>query len=345
MTTTGLKRMIAWTLDLLDRASSDRASSDRGEKPTARRGLRVAGPPQAEEDAAREGRERIVEALAGVEALGLVLDAVNGPSVREALSLPTSALRALKARSRLLDHPTTTMTPMTATTITEDEGLAERHALALARRGLTRIEDGGRLGAAAPQASGSPGSTRVPEESLLRLLRGELDAFRAAEVAAQASRHAGTREELILLASHDAAREGVWVEGIAPLRLAADGPTPIRDPAQGVLVAKGGAKDKKSTEKKSTEKKSKGSAKRASRSAPASNLEAFRFADGVVAIYAARPWPLTLVEGRGRGGSSPRVVGSAPGYLELSLPVRAQKRTLVIQVGLEDAELVELELP
>ena len=232
------------------------------------------------------------------------------------------------------------MTPMTATTITEDEGLAERHALALARRGLTRIEDGGRLGAAAPQASGSPGSTRVPEESLLRLLRGELDAFRAAEVAAQASRHAGTREELILLASHDAAREGVWVEGIAPLRLAADGPTPIRDPAQGVLVAKGGAKDKKSTEKKS-----KGSAKRASRSAPASNLEAFRFADGVVAIYAARPLPLTLVEGRGRGGSSPRVVGSAPGYLELSLPVRAQKRTLVIQVGLEDAELVELELP
>ena len=141
----------------------------------------------------------------------------------------------------------------------------------------------------------------MPELTLLRLVRGELDGFRAQEVARRITASAEARLELRLLLGMPHATDGLASREdpvslrslplLPTLRLAADGPADVRDPSTGTpagslgLVTSGGELE----------------------------LEAVRFEDGVVGIYASRAVPLVLA------GSSDTwtVRGSAPGYLEL----------------------------
>jgi hypothetical protein len=172
---------------------------------------------------------------------------------------------------------------------------------------------GGRPGALglAPAAAAAP---RKPtsEGTLLRLLRGELDGFRAAEVAREQVRTDAGRQELRWLVG--------WLSGglsgrlearpsepgaarradtAAPplLRLAAEGSAMLRDPEEGQPVGTAGA----------------------GRGKHRLVVEAVRFPDGVLALYASQPVSLAL--GAAHGGTAPgrgarRRVGASAGGLD-----------------------------
>jgi len=193
----------------------------------------------------------------------------------------------------------------------------------------------------APAAAAAPRKP-IAEGTLLQLLRGDLDGFRAAEVAREQVRTEAGRQELRWLVDMQGASPSLpRAEPIAArrevaapplLRLAAEGSVPLRDPAGG--------------EPAGTAAYGRGKARLV--------VEAVRFADGVLALYASQPVTLALgaaevpkaagsgsrrrrdagagvpdavasdvgVAGgegtrmaRARGG--PKVCGQAPGYLEL----------------------------
>lgn len=224
-----------------------------------------------------EDEAGVAEALSSLEALALVLCAAGAPAVgpRElsAEGLPAAALWALARRAVELE-----------------ERAGDALLRAAIRRGSCLLGRGevpadlsgapGRLALRAPTPAAKP----VAEETVLRLVRGELDGFRAAEVARELCRTAAGRRELAFLA-------GAVHEVPALLRLAADAPSTLRDPAQGELVA----------------------AVHVGRGRARLDLEAVRFDGGVLAIYASKPVALSLAP----RSSELAVLASAPGYLEV----------------------------
>ncbi len=246
--------------------------------------------------------ERLLEALCAIEALGviapLLVDAMGDPI--DALALSAAQRKALAALGKLglgklglgklglgkLGHGSAGAARGSGgrgPARPEDDG-----ALALvqpiARRGLARLSG---APPEAPVARASVGD-RVPEATLLRLVRGELDGFLAEEIARRIAASEAAGVELRLVLGLPPAAEGVY---LPPIRLAADGPVDVRDPSTGRAAG--------STKVKAAD--------------GALELEAFRFEGGVLGIYASSAVTFALA-----GASDDwSVRGSAPGYLEL----------------------------
>lgn len=255
---------------------------------------------------ASKSEDGLLEALAAIDALGRVLEVLGESStVAEMLGLEGRELSTLLARGRRLGRGAAANSDgANSDAASSDAAFAQRHALGLARRGLDRLSllsSDPLSGSAADGKDGRP----VPEATLLRLVRGQLDGFRAAEVAFDAARCAANRDELVLLLGE--AKRFRAVERPL-LRLAADGPSPMRDPSLGVVVGTFGRED------------------------GTLELEAVRFPDGIVALYASAPRALTL---EGPKKTKVVVAGGAPGYLELRLPKGRPAHVRVEGIDLE----------
>lgn len=240
---------------------------------------------------AARGPEELAEALATLDALGRVL-AVSGPVgvavLADATGLSETELRSLASRAASLRAAEPHLRPYLS--FAAWLGPVDAPSVPGVRG------EPGWLELAAPR----PGRALKPvaEETVLRLFRGQLDGFRASEVAAELARHEAGRAELKLLSG----------ERRAPtrLRLAADAPSPVRDPSAGVVVG------------------------RAKKGGVA--IEVVRFPSGVVAVYAASPVAIALGKTAGY-----RAIGAASGYLELEEKKPARK--LLLRVGDESIEV------
>lgn len=180
----------------------------------------------------------------------------------------------------------------------EDAREALELAAKLARHGIA-VLDGGAL----PAERVGVDPPTVPD--VRRLLAGELDGLAAADVALRLRDNPDVRRSLATLAPVLAVPARV-----APrVRLAADAAPEIRDPAGGRLV---GA--------------------RALAGSPGEvSLEAFVFADGVLALYAEPPVPLRVrasVAGVAAGRARETM-----GYSELTIPEGAASIELSIELG------------
>lgn len=241
---------------------------------------------------AARGPEELAEALAALDALGRVL-AVGGPvgvaALADATGLSETELRSLASRVGSLRAAEPHLRPYLS--LAAWLGPIDAPGSVPGVRG-----EPGWLELAAPR----PGRAlkAVAEETVLRLFRGQLDGFRASEVAAELARHEAGRAELRLLSG----------ERRAPtrLRLAADAPSPVRDPSAGVVVG------------------------RAKKGGVA--IEVVRFPSGIVAVYAASPVAIALGKTAGY-----RAIGAASGYLELEEKKPARK--LLLRVGEDSVEV------
>lgn len=237
---------------------------------------------------ASEGDDALLEALAALGALAVCLD--DGAAALEAVGMSAREAARLAERTGLM---LARRAAQARTSASEDERLAAAIVSEGSRRALPwlRGEDG-HVHRASPQPL-----RRVPEATLLALVRGELDGLRALEVADRATAHPRDREALSLLLGVTPAR-AAGGRAAPLLRLAADGASALRDPSQGRVVGSA-----------STRADSRGRRL---------VVEAVRFPDGRLAVYASEPEVLTSVATpKKRGAALPRVVGSAPGYLEL----------------------------
>lgn len=306
--------------------------------------------------AAPADTERLLEAFCAIDALASVMqlldearhDPMDGPDDRDAddsdaddsgtgdsdafsdpvdsLGLSASERRALIARGKLGMGPSSQ-----ATSSDDDDALALRLVRSAAKRGLARLTGPARDDETvrSEEARSEPArGERVPELTLLRLVRGELDGFRAQEVARRIAASAEARLELRLLLGIPNAADGLAsrkvpssptpLRSLPTLRLAADGPAEVRDPSKGAPAG----------------------SLRVVTSEGELELEAVRFEDGVLGIYASRAVPLVLA------GSSDAwtVRGSAPGYLELEHQRVEGDEHSRIALRIEDREaLLELK--
>lgn len=276
--------------------------------------------------AAPADTERLLEAWCAVDALASIAPLLGEPPApgvarSEArdedplalLRLSTGERRSLIARGKLAIGPASRTSAQSDGDERDESTLALRLARDAARRGLARVMDAASRpasdGALPPPIAGE----RVPERTLLRLVRGELDGFRAQEIARRIAASTEGRLELRLLLGLPAFMDATV--DLPVLRLAADGPAEVRDPATGTPA---------------------GSLRATSSEGPL-ELEAVRFEDGVLGIYASRPIPLVLA-----GSSDGTVRGSAPGYLELddTERTRGARGFITIALRFEDREAI-----
>jgi len=246
--------------------------------------------------AAPADTERLLEAFCAIEALAslapLLSDTALSLDPMAWLGLSAGERRALIARGKLAIGP---LSSAALPSDDEDERvLALRLVRTAAQRGLARLTHASEVPEHGARSDG-PGD-RVPERTLLRLVRGELDGFRAQEISRRIAASAEAGIELRLLLDLPVETDALLLPTlVATLRLAADGPAEVRDPSTGIGV---------------------GSLVMETSEGPL-ELEAVRFeadhASRVLAIYASRAVPLVLA-GSCEGWT---VRGSAPGYLEL----------------------------
>jgi hypothetical protein len=177
----------------------------------------------------------------------------------------------------------------------EDAREALELAAKMARRGIV-VLDGGAL----------PDERRAVDpptaRDVGRLLAGELDGFAAADVALRLRDNPDVRRALATLAP---ALTAPAVLSRPRVRLAADAAPEVRDPASGRLVG--------------------------AREVEGAALEAFSFADGVLAVYAEPPVALR-VRASVDGTPLPRA-RETMGYAELPIPDGTTDVELTIELG------------